>query len=71
MESTRESAETDPSVDRYNPVFSLRCRACEREKPYGRSDIVDFDGLPTARFSRSRAADRGSERNTLYRAANG
>jgi len=34
-------------------VFSLRCRACEREKPYRASDIMDFEGAPRTRPSRA------------------
>ncbi len=37
-------------------VFSLRCRACEREKPYRATEIMDFEGAPRARVSGSRAA---------------
>jgi hypothetical protein len=36
-------------------VFSLRCRACEREKPYRTSEIMDFEGAPRTRVSGSRA----------------
>ena len=34
-------------------VFSLRCRACEREKPYRASEIMDFEGAPRTRVSRA------------------
>jgi hypothetical protein len=34
-------------------VFSLRCRACEREKPYRASEIMDFEGSPRTRVTRS------------------
>jgi len=34
-------------------VFSLRCRACEREKPYRATDIMVFEGAPRLRVSRS------------------
>jgi hypothetical protein len=27
-------------------VFSVRCRACEKERPYRSSDIVEFEGTP-------------------------
>jgi hypothetical protein len=50
-------------------VFSLRCRACEREKPYRASEIVDFDGEPRVRASRSVFA--GEARSLRARAANG
>ena len=47
-------------------VFTLRCRACDRERPYRRSDVHTFDGAPRPRpFSASRP------HNKLARAANG
>jgi len=30
-------------------VFNLRCRACDKERPYRRSDIVIFEGAPRPR----------------------
>ena len=51
-------------------VFSLRCRACEREKPYRTSDIVDFEGTPTSRLFRPRTHTLGPS-NRLARSANG
>ena len=52
-------------------VFSLRCRACEREKPYRTSDILDFEGAPRTRASRSHLLHPGRDRATRARAANG
>jgi len=49
-------------------VFSLRCRACEREKPYRATDIVDFEGAPRNRASRARMMQPHRGRS---RAANG
>jgi hypothetical protein len=40
--------------ERPTRVFSLRCRACEKEKPYRASDIVEFEGEPRRRVSHSR-----------------
>jgi hypothetical protein len=37
-------------------VFSLRCRACEREKPYRSSEVSDFAGAPRTRVSRASSA---------------
>jgi hypothetical protein len=34
-------------------MFNLRCRACEREMPYRTSDIVEFEGSPRVRSSRT------------------
>lgn len=36
-------------------VFNLRCRACHKEKPYGRNDIAEFQGAPRPRFARPNA----------------
>jgi|HubBroStandDraft_5_1064220.scaffolds.fasta_scaffold56556_2 hypothetical protein len=44
---------SDSALDHPIRVFSLRCRACEREKPYRTSDITNFEGTPRARLSRS------------------
>lgn len=30
-------------------TFQLRCRACEREKPYRTADICEFEGSPRSR----------------------
>ena len=49
-------------------VFSLRCRACEREKPYRTSDILDFEGEPRIRGHRSHSSHESRAR---VRAANG
>lgn len=49
-------------------VFSLRCRACEKEKPYRATDIVDFEGAPRIRRSRARMLQPHPGRS---RAANG
>jgi hypothetical protein len=51
-------------------VFSLRCRVCEREKPYRIGDVLDFEGEPRMRASRS---DRlvGRVGSLRARAANG
>ena len=51
-------------------VFSLRCRACEREKPYRTSDILDFEGEPRPRVSRSHLV-QSPGRAVRARAANG
>jgi len=52
-------------------VFSLRCRSCEREKPYRINDIVDFAGEPKARVSRSQLLHPTEGRTVRARAANG
>ncbi|HUJ33449.1 MAG TPA: hypothetical protein VLY23_19365 [Candidatus Acidoferrum sp.] len=35
--------------------FHLRCRACEREKPYRTRDIAEFEGTPRSRLSAERS----------------
>jgi hypothetical protein len=50
-------------------VFTLRCRACDKEQPYRSSEIVDFEGTPRPRLSRSHAA-RALRLSNLARAAN-
>lgn len=50
-------------------VFSLRCRSCEREKPYRTSDIMDFEGEP--RLRGRRAHPLHENRAARARAANG
>jgi hypothetical protein len=51
-------------------VFSLRCRACEKEKPYRANDIVEFEGEPRARVSHSRVLHAHGRRSAgLSRAA--
>jgi hypothetical protein len=51
-------------------VFSLRCRACHKEKPYRRDDIAEFEGVPRARFAKSAALGL-LHQDKLARAANG
>ena len=52
-------------------VFSLRCRACERERPYRISDIVDFAGTPRAHGSHSHVPGPPEGRALRARAASG
>ena len=53
-------------------VFTLRCRACGRERPYRSSDIVELEGTPRSRASYLRGL-YGVRRQSrdLSRAANG
>jgi hypothetical protein len=53
MDSTLRNKAPDSTNEHPKRVFSLRCRACEREKPYRASDIMDFEGAPRTRVSRS------------------
>jgi hypothetical protein len=47
--ATGENAAADPR----GCTFNLRCRACEREKPYRMSEISEFEGAPRLRSARS------------------
>ncbi len=53
-DSTPQEKEEGADHEHLTRVFSLRCRACEREKPYRSADILDFEGAPRTRVSRSR-----------------
>jgi hypothetical protein len=50
------------------PVFSLRCRACDKERPYGLADVTSFVGTP--RLRETRAGLTRWQRAGLARAAN-
>ena len=56
MDSTLSGKGSNPVHEHPTRVFSLRCRACEREKPYRATDIMDFEGTPRTRTSRSQTA---------------
>jgi len=64
--------ESDPS-GQDNPqgrVFSLRCRACDKEMPYRVVDIVDFEGTPRPRiWSARRKSGHAASGDDLSRAA--
>jgi hypothetical protein len=53
-------------------AFTLRCRACNRERPYRSVDIVEIEGAPRARVSYLRGSQRiRHQQGGLSRAANG
>jgi hypothetical protein len=58
------------SDERGGHSFNLRCRACEREKPYRMGEIVEFEGSPRKRSSRAHHALVGHEPR-FARAASG
>jgi len=72
MEVHSEVKASEAASDQHDHVFSLRCRACSREKPYRSSDIVEFEGAPRPRPSILRHSQgiRAQSRG-LSRAANG
>lgn len=56
--------------EEHDRVFSLRCRSCEREKPYRASDVVEFEGAPVPRVSRVRSHRERSQSGPMSRSAN-
>lgn len=44
-------------------VFTLRCRTCDKEKPYGVTDIVEFEGAPKPRVTRARKKSGHSDQD--------
>lgn len=67
MESTEDSQE-----EHGHRVFSLRCRACEREMPYRATAIIEIEGTPRSRASQAQnRAKLLRQQNKLSRAANG
>jgi hypothetical protein len=72
MEVLADANATGTSQESRGHVFSLRCRACNREKPYRSSDVVEFEGAPRPRasiFRNPRGVDRKA--HGLSRAASG
>ena len=69
MASRSQHQESGPQDDT-GRVFTLRCRTCDKEKPYRVTDIVEFEGAPKPRLVRARRksghSDQGGE---LARAA--
>jgi hypothetical protein len=72
VESVSAAAAEDSSFSyaQYNRVFSLRCRLCEREKPYRASEVVEFEGAPVARRSRAGLRGGSGQSGSLARSAN-
>ena len=56
--------------EEHDRVFSLRCRSCEREKPYRASDVLKFEGEPVPRVSRVRSHRERSQPRPISRSAN-
>jgi hypothetical protein len=71
MDSSPNRNEAGMDYEYPTRVFSLRCRSCEREKPYRAADIVEFEGAPRTRVSRSRLIhSHGQKSGGQTRAAN-
>jgi len=67
-----EAASAAPQGEEGVRVFSLRCRACEKEMPYRLSEAVEIQGAPRSRVTRSH--DRAKllrQQDRTARAANG
>jgi hypothetical protein len=69
--SKASEIENDPSCreDPQGCVFTLRCRACDKEMPYRVNDIVDFEGTPRARIWSARRKSGAGSTGDLSRAA--
>jgi len=65
VESSKADSELGLSHERRRVVFTLRCRACDKEMPYRISEVFDFEGVPRVRASRLLR-----RRSELSRAAN-
>jgi hypothetical protein len=51
-------------------VFSVRCRVCEKERPYRSTDIVEFEGTPRPRSHAHHASSAAHKPAAIRRAAN-
>jgi len=70
IESAGQNLDTGYAGQPQRRVFSLRCRACDKEMPYRSVDIVEIEGIPKRRLTRA-AKDVASLRNVDFsRAAN-
>jgi hypothetical protein len=52
VESAGKHAGSEQGSEHSRSVFSLRCRACDKEHPYRMSDVQEFEGTPRSRTSR-------------------
>lgn len=67
-----QGSEASQPPEHTERVFSLRCRACSREKPYRSSDIMEFEGTPRPRVSHvPYTPSVRRQLGSLSRAANG
>jgi hypothetical protein len=70
IESAGKDLDTRYADEPQRRVFSLRCRACDKEMPYRTVDIVEIEGTPKRRLTRA-AKDLDGQRNVDFsRAAN-
>jgi len=72
MDSAFRNNTSSEPLDHPARVFSLRCRACYREKPYAASEIMDFEGDPRPNVLRPRVSHPfGQQKPDRVNAANG
>jgi len=70
MESEIESDGQSLQESSRGRVFSLRCRACDKEMPYRTKDVTEFEGTPRPRVSPARRkAPHGGAGEGFSRAA--
>lgn len=70
IESSLNQSDSGLENEKSSRVFSLRCRACDKEMPYGMSDVAVIEGMPKPRVSRVQGR-RTPRHGELSRAANG
>lgn len=67
IESSLINDETELGYEKSERAFALRCRSCEREMAYRTSNIVEVEGTPKPRVSRTHSRRQVTP---LSRAAN-
>jgi len=70
---THASRASDPKLedDPASRVFTLRCRACDKEKPYRVGEVVQFEGVPRPRVTRARTkSGKPHQGEGFFRTAN-
>jgi hypothetical protein len=70
IESAGKNLDTSHTDEPKGRVFSLRCRACDKEMPYRTIDIVEIEGTPKPRLSRAAKHPTSLRNVDLSRAAN-
>jgi hypothetical protein len=70
MAMARKDKQADAQDDPSNRVFSLRCRACDKEKPYRVTEVIDLEGSPRTRVRPRTKSALLRDRGDLTRSAN-
>lgn len=71
IESSLNQSDSGLEGEKANRAFTLRCRSCDKEMPYGLKDVVVVDGAPKPRVSRAQGRRPAHSNSGLSRAANG